>query len=115
MPADISWRADCKTPLIWATEKSVQGYALLFPARDCRESGTFGNLNAEIQSYVLTLTARLALETLVLRELAAQSRGRYGRSRAPSSRKTRHHKSSYYFWCFYRAEPVTPETTNADG
>jgi len=29
-------------------------------------------------------------------------------------RQARHHKSSYYFWCAYRAEPVTPETAGAD-
>ncbi|AOY90478.1 hypothetical protein BKK79_00515 [Cupriavidus sp. USMAA2-4] len=65
-------RALCETPLTLAAEKSAQLYALLFLARDCAESGTFGDLNAEIQNRVLTLAAGLAHETLVLSELAAQ-------------------------------------------
>ena len=26
----------------------------------------------------------------------------------------RHHKSYYHYWIAYRAEPVTPDTANAD-
>jgi len=62
----------CESPVSVAAEKAAQFYSLLFMLSDyAGSSDTFGDLNREFQSGVLSLAAGIAQEARVLSELAA--------------------------------------------
>jgi len=65
-----------ETPLTVAAEKAAQLHGLLFMIRDYAASGsTFGALVPELQDGILSLAADLALETLVVSEMAVLQAG----------------------------------------
>ncbi|MDR3380655.1 hypothetical protein [Cupriavidus basilensis] len=69
----------CQSPLSAAAEKAAQLHSLLFMLSDYAAcSDTFGALNPEFQSDVLSLAAGIAREAQVMSELAAGHRDEAG-------------------------------------